>query len=565
MSENNWLNSYPEDINWNAEIPASSLNSLIKDSVEKFPQKSCIDFLGKKYTYSELDNLIDRAAKGFQMLGLTRGTRVGLFLPNCPQFVISFFGILRAGGVVVSYSPLYSESQIQHQIKDSGTEIMVTLGLEALYPKIRPLVNGSPLKKLIIGTMQEVLPFPKSLLFPILKRNDISQVKKDSSEVSFSDLLDNDGLIDEINCDPLSDIAVLQYTGGTTGVPKGAMLTHSNLYSNSYQAMLWMSGVELGTERMLGALPFFHIFALSMVMNFSLLIGGEILMHPRFDLKAVLKDIDKKKPTLVPGVPTMFAAINQSPLLSKINLTSIKFCLSGGAPLPTEVKEKFERLSNCKLVEGYGLTESAPVATCNPLYGENKKASIGIPLPRTEIKITDPDEPNKVMNTGDRGEICIKGPQVMKGYWMKEEETTKAINNGYLRTGDIGYMDHEGYVFLIDRIKDLILVSGFNVYPRNIEEAIYQHDAVAEVIVIGIPDDLKGQSVKAFIKLESGKSVSEDDLLDFLSSRLGRHEIPKSIEFREELPKTLVGKLSKKELVEEEIKKNELSKKGEVN
>lgn len=555
MFEYPWLAGYPTNIKWDAEIPVRPVTAVLTDSAARFPGHTCIDFLGKRYTYAELGLLVERAARGFQELGVKKGTRVGLFLPNCPQFVVCYFGILRAGGIVVNYSPLYAEAQLRHQIEDSGTEMMVTLDLKALYPKIRALISGSPLRKLVVGTMQEALPFPKSMLFPLLKRGDIAKTEGDALEISFAELISNVGAPAAVEIDPRNDVAVLQYTGGTTGVPKGAMLSHANLYANVHQAMHWLEGVELGRERVMGALPFFHVFAMSVVMNFTLLIGGEILMHPRFNLDAVLKDIHKKKPTLVPGVPTMFAAINQSPLLPKLDLTSIKFCISGGAPLPVEVKERFEELSLCKLVEGYGLTETSPIVLCNPLYGLNKVASVGLPMPGTVVEIRDPEHPGDLVALGERGEIHISGPQVMTGYWNKPDETAVTLVGGRLRTGDIGYMDDEGYVFLIDRIKDLILVSGFNVYPRNVEEAIYENQAVAEVIVIGIPDKISGQAVKAFVKLAEGKTLAEGELMEFLESRISRHELPREIEFRDTLPKTLVGKLSKKELVEEETAK----------
>ena len=555
MFEYPWLAGYPTNIKWDTEIPVRPVTAILADSVARFPGHACIDFLGKRYTYAELGLLVERAARGFQELGVKKGTRVGLFLPNCPQFVVCYFGILRAGGIVVNYSPLYAEAQLRHQIEDSGTEMMVTLDLKALYPKIRALVSGSPLSKLVVGTMQEVLPFPKSTLFPLLKRGDIAKTEGDALEISFAELISNVSAPAAVEIDPRNDVAVLQYTGGTTGVPKGAMLSHANLYANVHQAMHWLEGVELGRERVMGALPFFHIFAMSVVMNFALLIGGAILMHPRFNLDAVLNDIHKKKPTLVPGVPTMFAAINQSPLLRKLDLTSIKFCISGGAPLPVGVKERFEELSLCKLVEGYGLTETSPIVLCNPLYGLNKVASVGLPMPGTVVEIRDPEHPEDLVALGERGEIHISGPQVMTGYWNKPDETAETLVEGRLRTGDIGYMDDEGYVFLIDRIKDLILVSGFNVYPRNVEEAVYENQAVAEVIVIGIPDKISGQAVKAFVKLAEGKTLTEGELMEFLESRIGRHELPREIEFRDALPKTLVGKLSKKELVEEETAK----------
>jgi long-chain acyl-CoA synthetase len=553
MAEHPWLAAYPKNIDWHAEIPVKPLPTMLADSVARYPNNQCLDFLGKTYTYAEISGLVDCAAAGLQKLGVSKGSRVGLFLPNCPQFVICFFAALKAGATVISYSPLYAEDEIRNQINDSGTEIMITLDLKVLYPKIAKMVGTTTLKQLVVGTMQEVLPFPKSLLFPLVKRGDIAKTSG-TNKISFADLIANDGNPTPVELDP-SDLAVLQYTGGTTGVPKGAMLSHANLYANAHQAMLWLEGVELGKERMMGVLPFFHIFALSVVMNLALLIGGAIIMHPRFELEAVLKDITKKRPTLLPGVPTMYAAINNSPLTQGVDVTSIKYCVSGGAPLPVEVKQRFEGITGCTLIEGYGLTETSPIAAANPLFSENKAGSVGQPVPGTTITIVDRDDRTKEMPQGEKGEVCISGPQVMSGYWNQPTETENTLVNGRLHTGDIGYMDEQGYTFLIDRIKDLILVGGFNVFPRVVEEAIYQHTAVAEVTVVGLPDDIKGQRIKAFVKLADGAALTAEELQKFLEPKIGKNEMPKDIEFRDELPKTLVGKLSKKELVAEEAAK----------
>ena len=560
MMEHAWLKTYPAAIPWDAEIPAKPLHTILFDSAARFPGNACIDFLGKRYSYAEVAALVERAAKGFQRLGVRKGTRVGLFLPNSPHSIISYYGVLRAGGIVVNYSPLYAEPQIRHQIEDSGTEIMVTLDLGLLYPKVAGMVGSTSLKRLVVGTLAEALPFPKNVLYPIARRKELWRGKRQPSDVSFAELVANDGVPDAVSIAPKHDVAVLQYTGGTTGVPKGAMLTHANLYANTHQAMLWLDGVRPGEEKMLGVLPFFHVFAMTVVMNLAIYIAGEIVVHPRFVLGDVLRDIHKKRPTLVPGVPTMFAAINQSPKVKGLDLRSIKFCISGGAPLPVEVKRAFEDLTGCKLVEGYGLTEASPVAACNPLYGVNKAASIGQPLPGTTIVVTDRDDPRRILPPGERGEICVSGPQVMAGYWSRPAETAAAIVDGRLRTGDIGTIDEDGYIFLIDRIKDLILVGGFNVYPRNVEEAIYAHPAVAEVTVIGVPDARLGQAVKAFVRCKDGMSLSEADLIEFLRARIGKHELPRQVEFRLQLPKTMVGKLSKKELVEEECAKFEAAR-----
>ncbi|MDE0057876.1 MAG: long-chain fatty acid--CoA ligase [Defluviicoccus sp.] len=547
-----WLAKYPEGVKWDAEIPEGPLFAILEEAVERFPGNEAMDFLGKRYTYAELGDAVTRAAAGFRALGVAKGVKVGLFLPNCPQFVISFFGILKAGGTVVNYSPLYTEDQLAHQIEDSGTEIMVTLGLEALYPKMAALLDRGLIGKLVVGTLQAALPFPKSVLFPLLRRSEIARVPDDDRHLAFAKLLDNDGAGEPPAIDPRADIAVLQYTGGTTGVSKGAMLTHANLHANVHQALMWSPDLVPGEERMMGVLPFFHVFAMTVVMNLTIALGGSIVMRPRFELDPVLEDVTKKKPTLFPGVPTMYTAIVNHPKLQKFDLTSIKICLSGGAPLPGEIKRRFETLSGCKLVEGYGLTETSPLATANPFDGLNKEGSIGLPVPGTSIAIVDKEDPRKLLPQGEDGEICVSGPQVMKGYWGREEATAETVVDGRLLTGDVGHIDEEGYVFIIDRKKDLVLVSGFNVFPRKVEEGIYRHEAVEEVTVIGVPDDYTGEAVKAFVKLKEGRALDADELKDFLADKLGRHEMPKHVEFRDELPKTMIGKLSKKELVAEE-------------
>ena len=552
-----WLASYPDNVKWDAEIPEGPLFAILDEAVRRFSANEAMDFLGRTWSYAELGAMVDRAAAGFRSLGVEKGVKVGLFLPNCPQFVVSYFGILKAGGTVVNYSPLYSEEELASQIDDSETDIMVTLGLAALYPKMAALLARTRIRKLVVGQLQDVLSFPKNLLFPLLKRSEIAKAPDDGDHVPFGRLLDNDGRHEPPEIDPREDIAVFQYTGGTTGLPKGAMLTHANLHANIHQALHWNPHIEPGRERMMGVLPFFHVFAMTVVMNFTVAIGGSIVMRPRFELDPVLQDITKKKPTLFPGVPTMYTAIVNHPKLDRFDLTSIKTCLSGGAPLPVEIKRRFEALSGCKLVEGYGLTESGPIAAANPFEGVNKEGSVGVPVPGTTITIVDKDDPLRFLPQGEDGEICIAGPQVMKGYWRREEATAEAIVDGRLLTGDVGHLDEDGYVFIVDRKKDLVLVSGYNVFPRNVEEAIYRHPAVEEVTVIGVPDNYTGEAVKAFVKLGEGQALDADELAEFLRDKLGRHEVPKHIEFRDELPKTMIGKLSKKELVAEEAARRE--------
>ena len=552
-----WLKNYPEHLDYFTQFKPKPLWSLWDEAAAKYRYRPFIDFFSRTFSFDQIDGMISRAARGFQDLGVRPGVKVGLFLPNCPQFVVSFFGILKAGGTVVNYSPLYAEPELLHQIEDSQTDIMVTLNLEVLYGKMARLISESRLQKLVVATMPEVLSFPKNLLFPLARMRDIARISPDSGHIPFRQLLNNIGDYSPVDTQP-TDIAVLQYTGGTTGVPKGAMLSHGALYVNVLQGAGWADEIEYGQERILAVLPFFHVFALTGIMNLGIHIGAELIVHPRFELEAVMRDIVKKRPTFMSGIPTMFAAMNSYPKLESCDLSSLKFCLSGGAPLPGEIKSSFENISSCNLAEGYGLTECSAVATIMPFKGLQKEGSIGLPVPGTRIVITDKDEPHKVLTVGETGEICIEGPQLMSGYFGREEATADTIMDGRLHTGDVGFTDEDGFTFIIDRMKDMILASGFNVFPRHVEEAIYQHPAVEETIVIGIPDDYRGESPKAFVKLKtSSDGLSADALHTFLEERLGRHELPSEIEFRDELPKTSVGKLSKKELVAEEAAKHE--------
>ncbi|HEY7608530.1 MAG TPA: long-chain fatty acid--CoA ligase [Alphaproteobacteria bacterium] len=559
-----WLKRYPANVKWDQTFELKPLTHNIDQAVERFADRPALDFLDKKYTYRQLGDLVARAAKGFQRLGVKKGTKVGLFLPNCPHFVIGYYGILKAGGTVVNYSPLYSEPELRHQIEDSDTDIMVTLGLKVLYPKMNALLGTTRLKTIVVGGIQDALPFPKNLLYPIAKKADQAEIAWDARHVRFKDLVKNDGAYQPVAIDPKADIAVLQYTGGTTGLPKGAMLTHYNLWSNTEQARAWFPTAKEGHERMMGVLPFFHVFAMTSVMNCAIRIGAEIIMLPRFELEAVMKIIPKKRPTIFHGVPTMYVAISGHKDAGTTDMTSIQGCISGGAPLPVEVKQKFEKNTGGTLVEGYGLTESSPIACCNPVDGLNKTGSIGLPVPATKIVITDREDPHKVLPYGERGELCIEGPQVMTGYWKNPEASAKTLMDGRLHTGDVAYIDVDGYVFIVDRLKDMIAVGGFKVFPRMVEERIYEHPSIEECTVIGVPDDYHGEAVKAFVKLRAGTSATEHELIDFVKDKLGKHELPREIEIRAQLPKTMIGKLSKKELVEEERKKYAEKKKAKA-
>ena len=556
-SEHPWLKSYPKGVEWNVEIEQEPVYAILDHAVAGFAGKTAIDFLGKTYTYGELNQLVARAAKGLQGIGVGKGTKVGLFLPNCPYFIVYYYGVLRAGGTVVNFNPLYAEQELIHQIEDSDTDMMVTLDLAVLYPRVAALLDKTRLQKIIVCSMAASLPTPKKQLFSLLKRKDVARIPKDDRHVLDADLMNNDGAYEGVEIDPAEDIAVLLYTGGTTGVPKGAMLTHANLYGNVMQIDKWFAGSDRkpGQEKALAILPFFHSFGMTAIMNFGLWRANEIIILPRFEINEVLRTIDKKKPTALAGVPTMFIAINNHKDVRKYDLSSIELCNSGGASMPLEVMQKFESLGPGEIREGYGLTETSPVVCSNPMSGTRKEGSIGIPYPGTLVEIVDINNRHKVLGVGERGEITVTGPQVMKGYWKKPEATEEAIENGRFHTGDIGYMDEDGYIFIVDRKKEMIIAGGYNIYPRNVEEAIYQHPDVEEVAVLGVPDEYRGETVKAFMKLAPGKTMTRDTLKEFLADKLSPVEIPKEIEIRDELPKSAIGKILKRPLLEEELAK----------
>ena len=546
------MSHYPDGIAWDAPIKKCPLYAYIESSANEHANCPAIDFLGRETTYSELSQQINHVAKGLQQLGAKKGTCIGLCLPNTPYSVIFYFATAKIGGTVVNFNPLYVEKEIAYQIEDSATEIMVTMDLQVIYPKVANMLSKTQsLRNIIVCPMSDILPPIKGFLFKHLKKKDIAPIHE-QDVVFYSQLVDNDGLSDPVGINLDEDVAVLQYTGGTTGQPKGAMLTHGNLSANVSQMKLWFPNLNPGAESVLGVLPLFHVFAMTTVMNFAVAVAAKMILLPRYELKQTLKTIDKKSPTLFPAVPTIYTSINNAGDLSKYDLSAIRYCVSGGAPLPLEVKHEFEKLTGCNLVEGYGLSECSPVATCNALQGVNKDGSIGLPVPGTQLSIHGIENLEEILEPNQTGEVWIKGPQVMIGYWGRERETQEVLSDGWLRTGDSGYMDEEGHFFLVDRLKDLILCSGYNVYPRNVEEAIYLHPKVAEVTVIGIADEYRGEAPKAFVKLKDDATLTELELIEFLADKLSKIEIPSEVEFRSELPKTLIGKLSKKELKAEE-------------
>jgi long-chain acyl-CoA synthetase len=556
-----WEKHYPAGIKWKMPILKKPLFHLFDQALEKYSDNILCDFQGKSFTYKKIGFYVERVAMGLQKLGVRKGVKVGLFLPNTPYSLMFYYGILKTGATVVNYNPLYVDRELKHQIEDSETDIMVTMDLAFLTDKMEKMFGATRLKKVIVCPMTEILPFPVNLLYPLFKAKDISRLKASEHFIPFAELVDNSGEPEASHIDVENDIAVLQYTGGTTGVPKGAMLTHGNLYANVQQTLAWVGGViEPGKDVMMGVLPFFHVFAMTIVMNCSVATGMKILLHPKFVLDDVLKSIKKNRPTLFPGVPAIFNAIATSPKADKIDFSCLKFCMSGGAPLPGEVKRLFVEKTGCSnIAEGYGMTETSPVVAFNPAKGVIKLGSVGMPVPGTTIKIIDRDDGVSVLSVGQKGEVCVSGPQVMKGYYNKPDDTAEIFKHGHLHTGDVGYMDEDGYVFLVDRIKDMIIIRGYKVYPRFIEEALHKHPGIAECIVAGVPDAERGETVWAWVQPAAGQSVTEDELKKFLLDKISPIEMPRKIIIRDKpLPRTAIGKPDKKALlVEEGIRKEE--------
>lgn len=556
MNDTPWVKSYPSPARWDAPLALRPVYEILDTAAERFADRPAIEFMGRRATYRQLHALANRAAKGFQQLGVRPGVHVGLYLPNTPHYLVAFFGVLKAGGTVVNYSPLDAAQVLAHKVEDSETQILVTLDLPMLLPQMEALVGHAGLKTLVVGGLDDLGGFPD---FAGLTGGAAPDA---NGRVSFQALLANDGAYEpQPFGDPAETIAVLQYTGGTTGLPKGAMLTHGNLTAATSQ---YIETTKLeppvlipGEERALLVLPLFHIYSLTACMLLCMELGAESVIHIRFDLDAVIKDLAAKKITIFMGVPTMFTALLSHPGLGELDLTALKYCASGGAPLPVEVQNQFRAVTGAEVNEGWGMTETSPSGTFTPMRGMRKGGSCGIPVPRVMLKFASVTDPATYVTLGERGEICIQGPNVMKGYWKNEQATHDSMTpDGFFRTGDVAYMDEDGFVFIVDRIKDMLLCGGFNVYPRNIEEAIYTHPDVAEVSVIGIPDEYRGQSPKAFIALKKGAAeFSLGDLKEFLKDKLGKHEMVAVIEFREALPKTAVGKILKTALYDDEAKR----------
>ena len=562
MNDMPWLESYPPGVRWDLSIQPMPVQQLLADAAAAWPDNAALQFMGRRINYRELDALASRAAKGLQQLGVKPGVHVGLFLQNTPHYLIALFGIWKAGGTAVNYSPLDAAKVLEHKIEDSRTDVLITLDMAALYPQMAGMLGKTRLKKLVVGNLAEMSAAPDKVAAQMKAEKQTVEVAEDDRHLSFAALLDNDGKYTPYPiADAKESLALLQYTGGTTGLPKGAMLTHANLWSAVAQVIeacnvtppLW----QVGQERLLAVLPPFHIYALTVNMLLGVRLAAEVIQHTRFDPKAALADVSGQQVTVFCGVPTMFTALVNDPDTPKHDLHSLKFCNSGGAPLPVELCNRFSEVTGTRLVEGWGMTETSPTGTFTPMVGQRKPGSCGIPHPGVTIKMLDLNDPTKYVAPGEKGEMCIKGPNVMKGYWNKPEATAESMTfDGLFRTGDVATMDEDGFIFIVDRTKDMLLCSGYNVYPRVLEEVIYQHPAVREVAVIGIPDEYRGQSPKAVVALKAGaKPFTLKEFQEFLKDKLGKHEMVQALEIREELPKTPVGKISKKDLVDEEARK----------
>ncbi|MGM7702268.1 AMP-binding protein [Pseudalkalibacillus sp. Hm43] len=554
--EKNWLLQYPEEIPHEIEIDEKPLQFYLEDAARKHPEKPALDFLGKRMNYGEVYESALKMANQLRSLGIRKGDRVAIMLPNSPQSVISYYGVLLAGGIVVQTNPLYTERELEHQLTDSGSKTIICLDL--LFPRVEAVKKRTSLEHVIVTGVKDYLPFPKNLIYPFVQKkqtNIVVRVEYNDTIHSFRKLLDEGDMNPiDVEVDAKEDLALLQYTGGTTGPAKGVMLTHYNLVANTMQCRYWMYKAKYGEEKILGALPFFHVYGMTCVMNFSIMYLAEMIILPKFDPKQVLKAIGKHKPTMFPGAPTMYIALLNDPNIKSYDLSSIASCISGSAPLPVEVQESFEEITKGNLVEGYGLTEASPVTHANFLYGNRVIGSIGVPWPNTEAAILSA-ETGSIAEEKEVGELMIKGPQVMKGYWNQPEETASTFHEGWLLTGDMGYMDEKGYFYIVDRKKDMIIAGGFNIYPREIEEILFEHPKVKEATVIGVPDPYRGETVKAFVVLKDGVTCTEEDLDTHCRKYLASFKVPRLYEFRDELPKTMVGKVLRRVLVEEEKQK----------
>jgi long-chain acyl-CoA synthetase len=543
-----WLKNYEKGVPERVDFDDICLPEFLDQTAAAFPDQMALSFQGYTITYRQLKEMVDRAAAALSAMGIGPGDRVAILLPNLIPCVAAYYAILSIGAVAVMNNPLYSDRELDHQFNDSESKALITLDL--LGNRMIDLRPRTKIRQIIITSIGDYLPFPKNLLFPIVgKRKKLAADVKSSEEVyRWKQWIGGPAAAPPARATTLDDLAQLQYTGGTTGVSKGVMLTHGNLSRQVQDIRAWFPGLKAGAETMLGALPFFHVFGMSTTMNFAIYMGWGNVLVPKPQPDQLLEAISRYRPTFAPLVPTMFIGLLNHPKIDQADLTSIKGCFSGSAPLPVEVIRDFEKKTGAVIVEGYGLTESSPVTHVNPFQGTRKVGSIGLPISDTDAKIVDLADGTREMPVGESGELCIRGPQVMKGYWRRPEATQETLQDSWLFTGDIATMDEDGYFFIVDRKKDMIISGGYNVYPRDIEEVIFENPKVAEATAIGIPHPTRGEQVKVFIVLKEGETATKEEMIEFCKGKLAVYKLPTEVAFLDELPKTNVGKVLKKNL-----------------
>ncbi|MDG2535005.1 long-chain fatty acid--CoA ligase [Sphingomonas sp. HITSZ_GF] len=547
-----WRTAYRHPGTWDTEFPPQTMVELFEESARAHPQALLLDFMGRHYSYGETLDGANRVACGLKDLGYGPGDRIGLFLPNVPHYVAAYYGILKLGATVVNFSPLYTAEELSHQVEDSGTRALFTISASALLPTALKVLDQSGLERLIVGSVAGALPAAKSLFYRLFRGAEVAHRPHDERILSFSKLIANAGTCAAPRLDPENDLALIQYTGGTTGTPKGAMLTHQNLSANARQVARLDPEMGVAKDTVLGVLPFFHVFANTCVLNRTVVTGGSIAMLPRFNAKQALAELRRTQPRALPGVPTMYQALLDAPGMKPEDFKSLRFCISGGAPLPAQLKEEWEQITGARVIEGYGLSESSGVVCTNPYQGLNKPGTIGQPLQGTRVRLVDKEDPTRPPPEGEPGEIVVSGPQIMKGYWNRPDADAEVFVDGHwLRTGDVGLIDEDGYIKIVDRLKDMIAVGGFKVFPSQIEAVLYQHPAVKEALVIGLPDAYHGELPHAYVTLDEGAAASGPEICAWLNGKLGKHERVSEVVVRESLPKTMIGKLSRKDLINE--------------
>jgi long-chain acyl-CoA synthetase len=548
MTDPDWHRGYRHPTPWDAAFAPESMVAMFEASAARFADRPLIDFLGRRYTYAEVANGARRVATGLARLGYGKGDRIGLFLPNVPHYLAAYHGALRLGATVVNFSPLYSVEELVHQVEDAGTRLLFTLSATALLPTALAVLEKSGLERVVVGSVAGALPPAKSLFYRLFRGKEVAPKPDDARILAFSRLIANNGAHPAAAIQPARDVALIQYTGGTTGTPKGAVLTHANVAANARQVAALDPHPD-ATDRILGVLPLFHVFANTCVMNRTIATGGEIVMLPRFDAGQALAAVARTKPTALPGVPTMYQALLDHPRVARTDWSSLRVCISGGAPLNADLKEKWEATTGATLVEGYGLSESSGVLAANPYEGEQKAGTIGQPIPGTRLKLVDKEDPHRAAPPGGPGEILAAGPQVMAGYWNRPEADAATFVDGWLRTGDVGTIDEDGFVRIVDRLKDMIAVGGFKVFPSQVEAMLHHHPAVRDALVIGVPDAYLGEKVRAYVTLDG--EADGEALRAWLNPQLGKHERVDKVVVRDSLPKTMIGRLSRKDLIAE--------------